>query len=119
MRYMPLLISAFVPTKLTDRERGPGDERFRDRATTRERIRRADTGCYETLIDWTLRHAQRHGQEDEVHHMLEDMRSDIQAAYKGNLHKINAGLSLVLTINITRYPIWFTLDQKKCRRAPG
>ncbi len=53
---------------------------------------------YEALLDWTERYSQQQGKEDEVHHMLGDMRSEIQAAYKGNLRKINAGLSFLLTI---------------------
>lgn len=53
---------------------------------------------YEALIDWTERYSQQQGKEDEVHHMLGDMRSEIQAAYNGNLRKINAGLSFLLTI---------------------
>lgn len=53
---------------------------------------------YEGLIDWTRRYAQQHGQEDDIHHMLEDMRSEVQVAYSGNLKKINAGLSFLLTI---------------------
>lgn len=53
---------------------------------------------YEGLIDWTERYAQQQGKEEEVHHGLSDMRSEIGAAYKGNLRKINAGLSLLLTI---------------------
>src|SRR6266516_720935 len=53
---------------------------------------------YEALITWTGRHAQQHGTENDVHDMLTDMRSDVRAAYEGNLRKINAGLSLLLTI---------------------
>jgi hypothetical protein len=53
---------------------------------------------YEALTDWTERYAQQQGKEDDVHHMLSDMRSDVSAAYKGNLRKINAGLSFLLTI---------------------
>jgi hypothetical protein len=112
---------------------------------------------YDALTDWTRRYAQQHGQEDDIHHLLEDMRSDADTAYKGNLRNVNAGVSFLLTIitlgiyyffvlyrlsrywwdamvleqefddklsqawtklNITRYPISFTLDQSK-RRSFG
>lgn len=53
---------------------------------------------YKSVIDWTERYAQQQGKEDDVHHILGDMRSDIKAAYNGNLRKINAGLSLLLAI---------------------
>lgn len=53
---------------------------------------------YEGLIDWTQRYAQQHGKEDDVHHRLGDMRSDLGLAYKKDLRKINAGVSLLLTI---------------------
>lgn len=53
---------------------------------------------YESIIDWTERYAQQQGKEDEVHHMLSDLRSEIGAAYKSNLRKINAGLSFLLSL---------------------
>lgn len=53
---------------------------------------------YEALIDWTELHSQQQGKEDEVHHMLGDMRSEVQVAYSGDLRKINAGMSFLLTI---------------------
>jgi hypothetical protein len=53
---------------------------------------------YEELVTWTARYAQQESREDDVHDMLTDMRSDIQAAYQGNLRNINAGISFLLTI---------------------
>jgi hypothetical protein len=53
---------------------------------------------YEATAEWTERYAQQVGKEDEVHHYLADLRSEVDAAYKGNLRKINAGLSFVLSI---------------------
>ena len=50
---------------------------------------------YEAMLDWTERYAQSTRKEDAVHHDLTDMRSEIGAAYKGNLRKINASLSFV------------------------
>lgn len=53
---------------------------------------------YESLIDWTERYARQHGKEDGVHHVLEDMRTEVAAAYKGDLRRLNAGLSFLLTL---------------------
>lgn len=53
---------------------------------------------YQALIVWTGRYAQQRGAEDSVHDKLNDMSSDIQAAYTGNLRQINAGLSFLLAI---------------------
>jgi hypothetical protein len=53
---------------------------------------------YEELVTWSARYAQQESREDDVHDMLTDMRSDIQAAYRGNLRKVNAGISFLLTI---------------------
>jgi hypothetical protein len=53
---------------------------------------------YEGLITWTERFAQQHKQENEVHDNLTDMRSDVVAAYRGDLRQMRAGLSFLLTI---------------------
>lgn len=53
---------------------------------------------YQWLVTWTSRYAQQRGSEDAVRGSLDDMSSDIQAAYNGNFRKINAGLSFLLTL---------------------
>jgi len=53
---------------------------------------------YDSVNEWTQRYAEQTGKQDEVHHQLTDLRSEVDAAYKGNLRQINAGLSFVLTI---------------------
>lgn len=53
---------------------------------------------YQALIVWTSRYAQQQGTEDSVHDKLNDMSSDMHAAYSGNLRKIKAGLSFLLTV---------------------
>ena len=69
---------------------------------------------YQSLIDWTEMYAQQQGKEDKVHHVLGDMRSEIQAARKGNLRKINAGLSFlftVLTIGIYGFYVLYRMNR--------
>lgn len=53
---------------------------------------------YRALIEWTERYARQQGQEDEVHHSLDDQRAAIDRAYQGELRPIKAGLSFLLTI---------------------
>jgi Domain of unknown function (DUF4234) len=53
---------------------------------------------YESVIDWTERYAKAQGKEDAVHHMLGDMRSEVQSAYKGDMRKIGAGISFLLAV---------------------
>jgi len=53
---------------------------------------------YDALLDWTERYSQQQGKEDEVHDLLGDVRSDIKAAYHGNLRKVNAGMSFLFTV---------------------
>jgi hypothetical protein len=53
---------------------------------------------YTSLLEWTERHARQQNREDAVHHEIADLRNEIEAAYKGNLRQINAGISFVLTI---------------------
>src|SRR2546421_13128114 len=48
---------------------------------------------YRSLIDWTERYAEERSTEDQVHHELSDLREDVQAAYKGDLREIKAGIS--------------------------
>jgi hypothetical protein len=64
---------------------------------------------YEALIDWTELHSQQKGKEDEVHHMLGDMRSEVQVAYSGDLRKIKAGMSFLLTIVTIGFYSYFVL----------
>lgn len=68
------------------------------RITRIDRFSERKRAYYEAIIQWTERYAQQVGKEDQVHHQLADLRSQVDAAYKGNLRKINAGLSFVLTI---------------------
>lgn len=69
-----------------------------------KRIKRVDgfserkQAYYEGLIEWTERYSLQRGKSDDVHHALEDMRSEVNAAYKGDLRQINAGVALLLTI---------------------
>jgi hypothetical protein len=53
---------------------------------------------YEAVIEWTEREATAKNREDEVHHELEDLKSEIARAYQGDLRPIKAGLSFVLTL---------------------
>jgi hypothetical protein len=53
---------------------------------------------YEALVEWTERYSRQQGKEDQVHHDLADLRSELAVAYKGDLRKINAGISFLLTI---------------------
>lgn len=53
---------------------------------------------YEALITWTARYAQQNGNEDSIHGKLTDMRSDIRAAYDGEMREIKAGISFLLTL---------------------
>lgn len=71
---------------------------FFKRITRVDRFSERKHPYYESLIDWTERYARQEGKEDAVHHMLTDMRAEIAAAYEGNLRKINAGMSLLITI---------------------
>jgi hypothetical protein len=53
---------------------------------------------YTSLVEWTERYARQHGKEDAVHRELADLRSEIDAAYKGNLRPIKAGVSFLLSL---------------------
>ena len=53
---------------------------------------------YDSLLEWTERYARQLNREDAVHHELADLRSEVNAAYSGNLRKLNAGTSFLLTI---------------------
>jgi hypothetical protein len=53
---------------------------------------------YTSLAEWTERYARQQGKEDTIHHDLADLRSEVDAAYKGDLRPINAGVSFLLTI---------------------
>jgi uncharacterized protein DUF4234 len=53
---------------------------------------------YNAVIDWTERYARQQGKEDAVHHLLGDMRSEVQAAYGGDMRRIGAGVSFLLTL---------------------
>ncbi|HJU36331.1 MAG TPA: DUF4234 domain-containing protein [Gaiellaceae bacterium] len=53
---------------------------------------------YTALLEWTERYAQQEGKEDSVHHDLADMRSEVDAAYAGDMRPIKAGLSFLLTL---------------------
>lgn len=53
---------------------------------------------YEAVIDWTERYAQQHAKEAAVHHLLGDMRSEVQAAYQRDMRRIGAGISFLLTL---------------------
>jgi Domain of unknown function (DUF4234) len=63
-----------------------------------DRFGRRKQAYYEALIDWTERYSQQQGKEDDVYHMLADMRSETSAAYKGDLRQIKAGVSFLLTL---------------------
>jgi hypothetical protein len=69
-----------------------------------KRVSRADRfsarkhAYYDAVIDWTERYAQQAGREDEVHHLLVDMRSEVQVAFKGSQRRMNAGLMVLFTI---------------------
>jgi hypothetical protein len=71
---------------------------FFKRITRIDRFSERKRAYYDALIGWTERYARQVGKEDEVHHQLADLRSEMDAAYKGNLRNINAGLSFVLVI---------------------
>jgi hypothetical protein len=53
---------------------------------------------YDSLLEWTERYARQLNREEAVHHELADLRGEVNAAYAGNLRKLNAGLSFLLTI---------------------
>lgn len=68
------------------------------RMTRIDRFSERKKQYYEAVMEWTERFAERNGRTDDVHFMLGDMRSEVQAAYRGDLRKINAGISFLLTI---------------------
>jgi hypothetical protein len=53
---------------------------------------------YRALVEWTERYARQQGTEDQVHHQIADLRSELDRAYKGDLRKLNAGVSFLLTL---------------------
>src|SRR5438270_4550052 len=55
-------------------------------------------GYYAALLEWSERNARQQGKEDSVHHDLADLRSEVDAAYRGDMRPIKAGLSFLLTV---------------------
>ena len=53
---------------------------------------------YRALLDWTERYAAQIGKEEQVHHELADLRSDVERAYSGDQRPIKAGLSFLLSL---------------------
>jgi hypothetical protein len=53
---------------------------------------------YNAVLAWTERYAIQIGREEDVHHQLADLRSEVEAAYRGNQRPIRAGLSFLLTV---------------------
>jgi hypothetical protein len=69
---------------------------------------------YDALIDWTGLYAQQEGKQAEVHYLLSDMRSEIDAAYIKNLRPIKALQSFLLTIitfGIYQFWVLYRLNQ--------
>jgi hypothetical protein len=72
-----------------------------------DRFSERKSAYYTSVIDWTERYSQQKGKEDDVHHLLSDMRSEVNAARKGDLREINASVALLLTfVTLGFYGLW-------------
>lgn len=53
---------------------------------------------YESVLEWTQRHAESKGRRGEVEHLINDTRQEVRTAFDGDLRPIRAGLALLLSI---------------------
>ena len=71
---------------------------FFKRISRIDRFSERKRAYYDAVLEWTEREAHAKGQEDAIHHMVADLRSEVNRACDGDLRPIRAGLSFVLTI---------------------